>query len=392
MGGLARHWIKTDNEENKRASFPELFFDLVFVFALIQLSQTLAKEFNSASMLEAVVLIMAIWWVWIYTTWVTNLLDTENEAVRLLLFALMFCGVLLGIELPHAFGDQGLIFAGLYSAMQIGRSLFMLYAYRNVEREAFLTFLRITVWLSLSCLFWLLGGLGPSEWRVVYWLIALAIEYFSPMVRYWVPGLGRSAKESLNISGAHMAERCGLFVILCLGETILTTGKNAAEHMDENLTFIILCSAFLNTVAMWWIYFHHGHEKAADKAETTCKPESLAHNLFAYGHLPIVAGIILTAVGENFSLSQAEEDNTFWQVSAILGGPALFLSGNAWIKIVAARSMPVSHLLGIALLIVTAFAAPMTPVYYIQILATMILTVVAVWEYVALKRTAMTTA
>lgn len=102
-------WIRKADADQTRASFPELFFDLVFVFALIQLAHKLASDFSATAATEAVLLILAIWWVWIHTTWVTNLLDTEKEPVRLLLFGLMFAGVLLAIALPEAFGNQGLV-------------------------------------------------------------------------------------------------------------------------------------------------------------------------------------------------------------------------------------------------------------------------------------------
>ncbi|WP_234717105.1 low temperature requirement protein A [Ensifer adhaerens] len=153
------------------------------------------------------------------------------------------------------------------------------------------------------------------EGRIVMWTLALIVEYTSPAFRYNVPLIGKSHDETLHVSGAHMAERCALFVIICLGETILTTGRNAAEHMADDMTFVVFCSAFLSTGFMWWIYFHHGQEKAASKAEATSRPETLALNLFTYGHLPVVAGIILTAVGEDFSLSHAEEPSSLTHAS-----------------------------------------------------------------------------
>lgn len=151
-------WIRKADADQTRASFPELFFDLVFVFALIQLAHKLASDFSATAVIEAVLLILAIWWVWIHTTWVTNLLDTEKEPVRLLLFGLMFAGVLLAIALPEAFGNQGLVFAAIYSGMQICRSAFTLYAFRHANGRSFLTFLRITIWMLFSSAFWLAAG------------------------------------------------------------------------------------------------------------------------------------------------------------------------------------------------------------------------------------------
>ncbi|MBB3452589.1 low temperature requirement protein LtrA [Rhizobium sp. BK313] len=379
----SRNWVRKQGADQTKSSFPELFFDLVFVFALIQLSHALASDFSSTAAIESLLLIFAIWWVWINTTWVTNLLDTDKDPVRLLLFGLMFGGILLAIAIPEAFGTQGPVFAVVYSAMQVGRSVFTLYAFRGVNQASFLTFLRITLWMLVSSVFWIAGAL---EVRTALWSLALLIEYASPAVRYYVPGMGKSARETLDVSGEHMAERCALFVIICLGETILTSGRNAAEHMGGDLTFAVFCSAFLSTGFMWWIYFHHGQEKAADKAEATSEPESVALNLFTYGHLPIVAGIIIAAVGQDLSLSHASEESTPKEALAILGGPALFLIGNIWVKLVAAREMPVSHIVGLVLLVMVALLLPITDNYHIQMFATAVLFVVALWEYMALRR------
>lgn len=222
------NWLRTEEPDQTSASFPELFFDLVFVFALVQLSHTLVSDFGPSAAFESALLVLAIWWVWINTTWVTNLLHTGREAVRLMLFCLMFGGVLLALALPEAFGAHGLMFALIYCAMQTGRSLFTLYAYRGVDDAAFTTFVRITLWSLVSAVFWLAGAMMDLEGRIALWSLAVAIDYASPALRYAVPGLGKSPPETLDVSGEHMAERCALFVIICLGEAILTTGKNAA--------------------------------------------------------------------------------------------------------------------------------------------------------------------
>lgn len=381
----ADSWIRQEGEDAEKASFPELFFDLVFVFALIQLSHALAKDFGPTAALEAGILILSLWWLWIHTTWITNLLNTEKEPVRLLLFALMFGGVLLAIALPKAFAEQGLVFALIYSAMQVGRSLFALYAFKGEDRQSFLVLVGVTIWLTLSSLFWLAGSLVDLADRILLWGIALAIEYAGPACRYVVPGVASSSEDRLHVSGEHLAARCALFVIICLGETILTTGRTATEYMNSALTFLVFCSAFVSTVVMWWIYFHHGQEEASRKAENAEEKTKIAQNLFNYGHLPIVAGIILTAVGEDFSLSHAREGATMREAIAILGGPVLFLAGNIGVKIAAAYQRPVSHFAGVAALCLL-LPVPGVPLFMLQLASTAILLAVALWEYLALKR------
>ena len=385
MAENKRHWLRKESTDQTKASFPELFFDLVFVFAMIQLSETLSEDFSLGIAAEAVLFIFALWWVWIHTTWVMDLLDTEISPVRLLLFALMFCGMVMAIALPEALAGMGLVFAAAYSAMQVIRSLFALYAFRAGDSASFMTFFRITVWLIISSIFWITGGLSEPHLRIVLWIVALVVEYTGPTVRYWVPLIGASPRETLDIDGEHLAERSALFVIIALGETILTIGKHTFENLDTEGTPLVLCLSFLTTVLMWWIYFHDGQERAADKAEDTSKPQSTAQYLFTYGHLPIVGGIIFTAVGEDFSLAHPYQSGAYNNALAQLGGPILFLAGTMWMKRVSSRFLPYSHAFGIGLLAASFTLVPFVANFAIQALSGAILLVVAVWEYVALK-------
>lgn len=381
-----RDWLRKEDGETIKAQFPELFFDLVFVFAFIQLSETLASDFSVGIAAEALLFIFALWWVWIHTTWVTNLLDAEAVPVRLLLFALMFLGIVMAIALPRAFSDSGLVFALAYSGMQLGRSLFVLYAFRRADHASFLTFVRIGAWLLLSSALWITGGLAEPEQRAIFWIVALMVEYAAPFFRYRVPGLGPSPPETLDISGEHLAERCALFVIIALGETIITTGKNATEHLGGAVTPLVLVCAFLSTVLMWWIYFHDGQEEAADKAEEAVEPQTTADYLYTYGHLPIVAGIILTAVGEDFAISHPTETGELNYAAALLGGPILFLAGTMWMKTVSSGLIRWSHVAGICLAGASLLLVPHAENAVIQLAATAILFFVALWEYIALRR------
>lgn len=377
--------LKQDGDKNGKATFPELFFDLVFVFALIQLSHTLAEDFGATALIEAAILILALWWLWINTTWLTNLLNTESETVRILLFAMMFGGILMAIAIPEAFAEQGMAFALIYSAVQIGRTLFALYVFKGVDEENFRIFGRIAVWLVFSSLFWFAGAMAELHMRIVLWSLAIAIEYAGPLVSYYVPGLKTGREEKLGLSGEHLAERCALFIIICLGETILTTGRTASEYMSSSLTFVVFFCAFSSTVLMWWIYFDYAQERVSQKVDKAEETEKIAQTLFNYGHLPIVAGIILTAVGEDFSLSHSHDEATLRHALAIIGGPVLFLAGNIGVKLASTYVRPISHFVGIVILI-GFLILPEMPLYILQIASTTVLLMVALWEYLGTHR------
>ena len=381
-----RRWLRARNEgEEDKVAFPELFFDLVFVFSIIQLSHTLAGHYSLIGWIETIVMILAVWWVWIFTTWVTNWLDPDRMAVRAMLFALMFGGLLLSSAIPHAFGDKAALFALSYVCMQVGRSLFAVYAFAGHSRNNCLNFIRITGWLCFSGIFWIAGLFAEDEMRLTLWIVAIGIEYVSPALGFRLPGLGKSTVEDWDVLGSHMAERCALFVIICLGETILIGGAKFAEMELTPLTFLMFFASFTTTVTMWWIYFRFGQERAAAHIEHADTPGELARTVFTYAHIPIVAGIILDAVAVEFMLAHPHGHTDFKTASAMIGGPLLFILGNIWIKGAVAPRLPLSHLVGLGLLVALIPASLLVEPYILFFACAGVLVVVALWEYLSLK-------
>lgn len=371
-----------------KVAFAELFFDLVFVLTIIQLSHSLAAHYSPTGLVEAAVLMLAVWWLWIYTTWATNWLDPDKAPVRILLFVLMFLGLMLSIAIPTAFGEGGLLFALTFVAMQVGRSAFTAYVMRRDWPENSLNFTRITAWTVFSAMFWLAGAFVEHEARLVLWLVALAIDYLSPALGFAVPGLGRSTVSDWEVSGEHMAERCALFVIICLGETILVTGRTVAGmELLDGFTIILLAVAFLSTATMWWIYFRFGHGEAAHLIEHSATPGRIARMAFTYAHIPIVAGIVLSAVAEEFALAHPHGPVDFKTASAIIGGPVVFLAGNIWFKAAIRGRSPLSHLVGIAALLCLSIIVPIVEPYQLFMAAAVVLFGVALWEFLSLKST-----
>ncbi|KAA1178733.1 low temperature requirement protein A [Rhizobium tropici] len=386
LGGR-ENWLRAKGSKNEsKVSFVELFFDLVFVFSISQLAHSLAEHFTPIGALEAIMLIFAVWWVWVFTAWVTNWLDPDRMPVRIMLFTLMFAGLILSAAIPEAFGEKAIYFAGAYVFMQVGRSLFTVYALKNVSTANHRNFLRITSWLVLSGIFWISGALLEGETRVIFWLIALIIEYSAPALGFRVPGLGKSTTADWDVSGAHLAERCALFIIICLGEAVLQAGKTFAEQPVTPLIVVVFITAFVGTVALWWIYFQFGHERAAHRIEHDDTPGSLARQAFTYAHIPILAGIILSVVGDEFLFAHPHEQADMHAAAAILGGPAVFLIGNLWFKGATTGRPPLSHIAGLVGLALLLLTLPMVVVYQLGILATAVLIVVAIWEFASLNR------
>jgi low temperature requirement protein LtrA len=364
----------------------ELFFDLVFVYAVTQLSHTLLHDLSVSGALHVLLLFLAVWWVWIFTGWITNWLDPERLAVRLLLLALMFAGLLLSTALPQAFDGRGRVFAGAYVFMQVGRSLFMVWALRHSPPAARRNFYRITSWLAVSGVLWIVGGWSSAETRTACWVTALAIEYLGPALYFYVPGLGRSSTLEWDVEGGHLAERCSLFVIIALGESVVVTGSSFADSARAADDWLAFSVAFVGCVAMWWIYFDLAVERGSRAIRHSTDPGRTARLGYTYLHLLIVAGIVVSAVGDELSLSRPHELASGAQAAVLLGGPALYLLGNALFKqTVNETNLPFSHLVGLGLLLALCWPATHLSILLLAGSTTLVLVLVAAWETFSLR-------
>lgn len=375
--------------ESGRVSMVELLFDLVFVFAVTQLSHTLLTHLTPTGGARVAFLLFAIWWVWIFTSWVTNWLDPERTPVRLCLFVLMFAGLVLSASIPHAFGSRGLEFACAYVFMQVGRTLFFLWAVRRERIGMRRNFQRILLWLMVSAVFWILGGLAQGDTRWTYWLIALALEVMAPIMGFWAPLLGRSNTKDWDVEGNHLAERCSLFVIIALGESLLVTGATFAGLQWDRTVLVSFVIAVLGSLAMWWIYFDSGAERAHHRIVHSSDPGRQARSAYTYLHLLIIGGIILGAVSDEIILVHPHHGDVS-SVVVIVGGPLIYLLGNGGFKWIMNDRMlpPLSHMAGIAILLALAPAGLnhwLSPLE-LAIASTGAMIVVGAWETLAIKR------
>jgi low temperature requirement protein LtrA len=371
--------------QHSRVTYAELFFDLVFVFAVTQISHTLLGDFTPLGALQTTLLFLGVWWVWVYTSWITNWLNPELTPVRVLLFMLMLGGLVLSTSIPKAFESRGLWFAGAYAAMQVGRTIFLLVSTPPARTLARMNAVRILAWLSMSAIFWIAGGFAEGPWRLILWALALGIEYISPAVRFWIPKYGASAVADWVVEGGHMAERCAGFIIIALGESIVVTGATFAELPWTIETVAAFASAFLGAIAMWWIYFHKGAQAGSELISRSSEPGRLARLAYTYLHMPIVAGIILAAVADELMLKHPADHSGLKTVLSAIGGPMLFLIGTILFKHTIRGWLQLSHGVGIvALGILAWFAGALSPLL-LSIATTAIMIIVAAWESMSLR-------
>ncbi|WP_434212841.1 low temperature requirement protein A [[Pseudomonas] boreopolis] len=371
--------LRRRDGHHARVGYEELFFDLVYVFAVTQLSHQLLHHLSPAGVLEALVLWFAVWLGWQYTCWVTNWFDPETPRIRGLLFATMLLGLAMAASIPQAFGDRGLVFAGCYAAMQVGRTAFIVLQLPS-SHPLSPNYRRMLGWVSISAVFWIAGGLAEHGMRIALWCIAVLCEYVSPMFGFALPGLGRSRTREWTIEGGHLAERCQLFVIVALGETLLASGAVLADApaWDGGIVLALLAT-FVGTLALWWLYFGTSSKDATAAIVHSDDPGRMGA-YFHYIHAILVAGVIASAVGNDVVMAHPYGRPDLAQVAVLIAGPAIYLLGSAVYKKVVYGTVPRSHVVGAVALLASAPLAPATNLLVMGWLTLAIMLAVAAWE------------
>jgi low temperature requirement protein LtrA len=382
--GLLR---KPDAEKSDRVGFIELFFDLVFVFAVTQLAHRLVELPSPRGVAESLVLFLAVWSVWTGTAWVTNRLDIERNSVRLLLLAMMVGGLFQALAIPDAFAieQDALGFAAVHLTLQLGRTMFVLAAFHGRHALHHRHALRTFVWFVTAAPLWIAGALSSDDERLLWWAAALVVEYGATAARYWVPGIGTSQAADWNVEANHFAERCGLFVIIALGELILITGNTVGDLTLESRTVTAFLSILVATMAMWWIYFSYSAERGTEAVKEADDSGREARIVYVYLHIPVICGMLLSAAGNEGLVDHPGDAAKLADAVRVVGGAMLFLTGTFIVKRVICGRYITSHAVGIAALAVLGILTVGTPLYLIGTGVAVILVIVALWEELAIR-------
>ena len=369
---------RRDGSEAK-VTFEELFFDLVYVFAVTQLSHYLLGHLTPLGALQTLLLWFAVWLGWQYTCWVTNWFDPKAAPIRLLLFGVMLAGLVMSAAIPGAFAERAPVFAAAFVVMQVGRSLFICILLHKRHALA-ANFRRILGWNSIAAVFWIAGAMASGPGRIACWAVAIGCEYVSPMFGFRLPGLGRSRTADWTIEGGHLAERCQLFVIMALGESILLTGDTFAKtHTLGSLSTVAFLSAFAGSLAMWWLYFDTSSEHGSHVIAHSDDPGRIGA-YFHYVHVLIVGGIIVTAVGNELVIAHPHGHMDLPTVIVMIGAPLAYLLGNGLYKRIVYGAFPASHAVGMGATAALAAGTPMLDLLTMNILTTAVILAVAAWD------------
>ncbi|MFC0506613.1 low temperature requirement protein A [Micromonospora costi] len=363
--------------EDPRATFLELFFDLVFVFALAALSAGLSADLSGRGAFQTLVLLFALWSVWTSTAGLTDRLDPQQPVVQLLVLATMFGTLLMAAVTPEAFGEQGLFFAVTFVTTQIGRTVLAMLMLRG--HAAWRAFARLLFWHCLAAVPWIAGALAHGGQRGVLWALAVAAEYVALALGLPTPRLGRAFMQGpeFAISGEHLAERYRQLFIIGLGELVLVTGLTIRDNPIGPGRIAAVVVAFATTALLWRIYIHRAGGLLAEAIGAARDPVR-ASIWSLYAHLLMVAGIVPGAVAVELVITHPSGRTSPAWVTVILGGPALFLVGRSMFEYAVFGRVSRDRVIGVVALAASAPAMVLLPPLAVAVVPALVLASIAV--------------
>ncbi|RKE19214.1 low temperature requirement protein A [Streptomyces sp. TLI_171] len=296
----------------KRVTWAELYFDLVFVFAVTQVSALLHHHHDWAGCGRALIAFVPVYWCWVGTTVQANIRDVDNPRDRIGIFAVGLGGLFMALALPGAYGARGALFGGAYWAARL--VLVALLASR--ARQTWFGPYGVAAFVSGPLL--LLGGLAGAPLREALWATAAVVDLAAPL-------LLRRRLAKVAYHPGHLPERFGLFLLVALGESIVGIGAPVAAAPLHPGQLASVATAFVISCALWWQYFGYAADAMRHAMETAASRRDVLRQVFSYGHLGLIAGVITVAVGFAETVDRPEEALGGGTLGLLYGGSALYL-------------------------------------------------------------------
>jgi low temperature requirement protein LtrA len=312
--------VEAELERSEHQVTPlELFFDLVFVFAITQVTALLVHHPTWGGVLRGLLMLAALWWAWTGYAWLTSTMDVDEGGVRLAMLASMGAMLFAALAVPGAFTHDAVLFGSFFLLVRVLHVA--LYAIVSRDDPDLLgAVARLAPTVLFGSVLILLAGFSHGDTRIFIWVVALAIDYLGPAVF----GAGRG----WHVAPEHFAERHGLVVLIALGESIIAIGVGAGFEL---VTRVILAAALGIVVvsALWWLYFDVAAILARIQLTQACgvRQAVLARDAYSYLHLPMVAGIVLFAFGLKTTLGHPSDELDTVAAASLCGGAALYLIG-----------------------------------------------------------------
>jgi len=357
----------------KRVTWAELFFDLVFVFAVTEVSSLLHDHHGASWVLRALIVFVPLYWSWVGTSVLANTQDLTSAASRIGIFAVGLGGLFMALAVPDAYGDRGVLFGCAYLGARIVLAFMM---FRNIP----FAINPIAVGLCVSGPLILAGGFAHGNAREAIWAVAAVIDLSSPTIL-------RNRLRSMRFDPGHLAERFGLFLIIAMGESVVAIGGPAAqsEHLSAGVLWAV-AAAFVLTCALWWVYFHFAAD-AMHYALTTAQVQThIARHVMTYGHLLLIGSVISIAVGMRESVAHPGHHLSGGVSGLLVGGCALYLASYGYTRWAMFKLVSTTRLTAAVVMLVLLPIAPHLPALAALILVAAVLIALNVVEYIRVRR------
>jgi low temperature requirement protein LtrA len=296
----------------------ELFFDLVFVLALTQCTALMAEHPSWGGVGKGLLVLGLMWWSWVGYAWLTSVVNPEEGSIRFAIFAAMAAMLVVALCVPDAFGDSRMLFAVAYAGVRFGQIALFILASRD-EPALRTSVTGLAGGTAVGCGLLVVGALFEDpNLQAAIWAVALALDMLEPFL---------FGSEGWKLHPSHFAERHGLIIIIALGESIVAIGVGAGHHVDAGVvTAAVLGIAVAG--ALWWLYFDIVAlvaERRLSNAAVGREQNDIARDSFSYLHFPMVAGIVLLALGMKKTLGHVDDPLKTVPAAAMLGGTAVYL-------------------------------------------------------------------
>ncbi|MFI6260362.1 low temperature requirement protein A [Micromonospora zamorensis] len=370
--------------EPEYPTFLELFFDLVYIFMFSRLAASLAADLTIRGALQTAVLLLAAWWVWVLTAWLTDLFNPRLPIIQATVLLVMLGTLLMAIATPYAFGRYGWLFVAAYFGIHLVRDAVLIPGTR-VNRPIQARSIRVFFWFGVTVAPWVAGVFVDGTARLVLWSLAVAVDLGSARFGWPTPRLGRTELASQIFTGVHLSERHRAIFIVALGELILSTGMGLAGSGFTAGQVATSAVAFVSAVLLFQLYFQRVQRILAPPSVATVERVRPGTST-SYSHLVMVAGVVVVSASTLTVIDQPSGRAPVELMAAILGGPALFLLGSVLFDAVVTGRMLWSRVL--AIVVLGALMAPATfllPPLAALVLANLVLLLTLVGEGLAAR-------
>lgn len=375
----------------RRATFPELFFDLIYVFVFAELVFRLVMRLRLTEATtgprelvteggKALVLLVALWFVWWHTAWTTSRYDPNRLPIQLVVMAAVLGSMVMGLALSRAFSFYGLIFVVAYVATHLARSVILAVSLDGERRQLVL---RMLGYYCVAAVPWFVGTELRHWQRGLLWSTALSIEFVGTKFGWAIPGRKRISEEESLIAAEHLGERYQQIFLVALGESILGSGLTLSETGFRAGPAAAFAVSAVTTIVLFRIYFQRAGLILSEAIATAPRPHKHAQSLAAT-HFVMIAGVVTTSTGYQLALARPFERSADWAI--ILVGPALFLAGRTRLEYEVFGRLARSRLIALAVLAAISPAIHLAPQLVSAIAVAVVLLGVAIVDTLRARR------